>query len=277
LAPAETFQEALCGAPLASAYGGPVLLTYKGGLNNGVAAEMVRLAPKYVICIGLPDLVVNRVIVVLGGGVFVTSIRGTTGSVYDMSYKVANALKTRAERTQPGAMSSATAIVTVGYNFPDAIGVSPLACANGWPILLTDKGGNAPLHAKAALAISELGIVKALKVGTYAALPPGVVGVGNCSGADRYFTVAAVAAWARAKGGLAFTHTGLATGDKFPDALAAGPYLGKDHGILLLTPLYGPLPAPASALLGANATDVYRFTYIAMIEPVISQVNALLP
>ena len=29
LAPGETFPEALCGAPLAAAYGGPVLLTYK--------------------------------------------------------------------------------------------------------------------------------------------------------------------------------------------------------------------------------------------------------
>jgi hypothetical protein len=35
LAPGESYQEALCGAPLAAAYGGPVLLTPRVGLNNG--------------------------------------------------------------------------------------------------------------------------------------------------------------------------------------------------------------------------------------------------
>ena len=54
LAPGETFPEALCGAPLAAAYGGPVLLTYKTALASTTSrAEMQRLAPKYVFCIGL--------------------------------------------------------------------------------------------------------------------------------------------------------------------------------------------------------------------------------
>ena len=59
LAPGETFPEALCGAPLAAAYGGPVLLTYKNALANNVKAEMLRLAPKYVFCIGLTATAVN--------------------------------------------------------------------------------------------------------------------------------------------------------------------------------------------------------------------------
>ena len=49
LAPGETYQEALCGAPLAAAYGGPVLLTPSVGLNNAVRSEIIRLAPKYVV------------------------------------------------------------------------------------------------------------------------------------------------------------------------------------------------------------------------------------
>ena len=53
VAPGETFPEALCGAPLAAAYGGPVLLTYKSALANNVKAELQRLAPQYVFCIGL--------------------------------------------------------------------------------------------------------------------------------------------------------------------------------------------------------------------------------
>jgi hypothetical protein len=275
LAPAETFQAALCASPLAAAYGGPVLLTYAGGLVKGVSDEMLRLAPSKVICVGLPALLVGQVAAAMGGGVTVTSISGAGGSVYDMSYQVAKALGDKV-----GDMSTATAIITIGTNFPDAIGVSALACAKLWPIILTDKAAGPtapPLHASAIATLSDLGITKALKVGTYAYLPLGVTVVGSCSGVNRYATNVMVANWAAANAGLTFTHTGIATGDKFPDALAAGPYLAKDHGILLLTPLGGPLPVAVGALIGANVADVDRCSLIAMVEPVVGQVKALLP
>ena len=95
--------------------------------------------------------------------------------------------------------------------------------------------------------------------------------------ADRYGTNANVANWGKANGGLAFTHTGLATGDKFPDALSSGPYLARDHGILLLSPLLGPLPPGIGALIDANRPGIADFSFIAMIEPVVGQVKALLP
>ena len=90
--------------------------------------------------------------------------------------------------------------------------------------------------------MADLGLTKTLKVGTYATMPAGVTAQANLSGADRYATNANVANWAKNNAGLSFTHTGLATGDKFPDALASGPYLAADDGILLLSPLTGPLP-----------------------------------
>jgi hypothetical protein len=272
LAPGDTFQEALCGAPLASAYGGPVLLTYKTALLDSVKTELKRLAPRHVICIGLSDTVVNQVKAAMGIAVGVTSIIGTGGNVYIMSYRVAKALGTRA-----GDMSGATAIITRGDKFPDAIGVSPLACAKLWPILLTESGGNAPLNASSANALGELGITKALKVGTYVTLPGWVTGLANLSGGDRYQTNANVAAWAKANAGLTFTHIGVATGDKFPDALASGPFLAKEGGILLLSPLYGPLPPAVAGQITANRAAVCRVSFIAMIAPVIGQVKALLP
>ena len=61
VAPGETFQEALCGAPLAAAYGGPVLLTPGSGLENGTRAELQRLAPTSVFVIGLSSTVANAV------------------------------------------------------------------------------------------------------------------------------------------------------------------------------------------------------------------------
>ena len=104
-----------------------------------------------------------------------------------------------------------------------------------------------------------------------------MAGVGNRSGADRYYTDVNVAVWAKVYADVTFTHTGLATGDKFPDAFASGPYVAKDHGILLLTPLYGPLPTPMSALITANRADVQHLSLIATIEPVIGEVKAVLP
>jgi peptidoglycan hydrolase-like amidase len=265
----ESYQEALCGAPLAAAYGGPVLLSSLTGLYGNVEAELLRLAPDYVFCIGLSSAVADAVKAKLPGAT-VTPINGT--DVYDMSHKVAKAL-----RDKVGDLTRATAIVTVGYNFPDALGVSPLACANLWPVILTDSGKGGALHPSATATITDLGVTKALKVGTYATLPAEVEGVGNLSGVDRYRTNANVAVWAKAYAGLTYDHLGIATGDKFPDALVAGPFLALDHGILLLSPLYGPLPASIAAEISANAASVDKVTFMAMIEPVKSQVQALLP
>jgi Tol biopolymer transport system component/putative cell wall-binding protein len=267
LAPGESFPEALCGAPLAAAYGGPVLLTTKTFLSAPAEAELQRLAPSSVFCIGLAAPVVNRVKDVLPG-VTVESI--TSANVYDMSYRVAKALKDKV-----GDMSTAAAIITIGSNYPDALGVSPLACAKRWPILLTGPSG--ALHPSAVAALSELGIHQAIKVGTYVGLPAGVAYLASLTGNNRYETNAKVANWAQANAGLTFAHTAIATGDKFPDALAAGPFLAKDGGILLLSPLPGPLPAPIGAVFTANQTAVRHFTFIAMIEPVVGQVKDLLP
>ena len=108
-------------------------------------------------------------------------------------------------------------------------------------------------------------------------VPSGITSVANLSGVDRYQTNRNVAEWAVANAGLSFAHLGIATGDKFPDALAAGPCLAADGGILLLSPLSGPLPPPIGALVAANAASVQSLTFFAMIEPVVSQVRALLP
>jgi hypothetical protein len=269
VAPGETFQEALCGAPLAAAYGGPVLLTPKAGLENGTKAELLRLAPTYVFCIGLSTTAVNGVKAALPPSTTVTSITGST--VYHMSHNVANALKAKLID-----MSGMTAIVTIGTKFPDAIGVSPLACSQFWPIILTDRTDSV-LHAQAQAALADLGIRKVLKVGTYSKLPTGIEGIDNLSGNDRYYTNAKVAQWAAENAGLTFAHTAVATGDKFPDALAAGPFLAQDGGTLLLSPLLGPLPTPIATTVTAHRTEIEQVTFIACIQPVIGQVKALLP
>ena len=270
LAPGYTFQEALCGAPLAAAYGGPVLLNSTTVLYGAVRVELQRLAPDYVFCIGLASAVETEVEAALPDAT-VTTITGST--VYHMSRNVANAVEAKV-----GDMSSAVALVTIGTNFPDALGLSPLACAKLWPIILTDQSAAAtPLHAQAQSTFTDLGITQMLKVGTYSVPPAGVTSLANLSGSDRYYTNANVATWAETNAGLSFAHTAFATGDKYPDALAAGPYLALADGILLLSPLSGPVPDVISAPLAANRADVEELAFIACIEPVISLVRGLLP
>lgn len=271
LAPGYSFQEALCGAPLAAAYGGPVLLNTTTLLQSAVKSEIVRLRPRYVFLIGLSDSIKNAVQTALGNTGAAIAIRGIGGSLYDMSYKVAKALAKRV-----GDMSGAVALVTVGTNYPDALGLASLACSQKWPILLTDRTAGA-LHPKSVQAMRELGITQMLKVGTYVADPPGVTGLGNLSGDNRYATNRGVADWAKTNAGLTFAHTAFATGDKFPDALACGPYLAADGGILLLSPLHGPVPDPIASGIADNAAAVQHVSFIACIEPVIGQVLALLP
>jgi hypothetical protein len=245
-----------------------VLLTPSDGLENGTRAELQRLAPTYVLLVGLSSGITSAVEAALPSAT-VISINGT--DVYDMSYEVAKAMENRL-----GSLAGATAIVTRGDVFPDAIAVSPLACARKWPVLLTN-GATGDLHSKAAAAMSELGIGSALKVGTYAILPQTVAGVGNLSGSDRYYTNCNVAQWAMTNAGLTFSHLGVTTGDKFPDALASGPYLASDQGLLLLSPLNGPLPACIGVEVVDNGQAVDEVSFIAMIEPVVGQVKSRLP
>ena len=199
----------------------------------------------------------------------VWALRGA--DVYEMSYKVAVDLGEKM-----GDMSGATAIITRGDSFADAIGATPLACAKKWPILL-HKGVEGPLNEWARKAMDRLGITTAIKIGTYCTLPDWVTGLANLSGADRYFTNRNLAGWAKQYAGLVFKHSGFATGDKFPDALAAGPYLGKDKGILLLTPLYGPLPICIRSEFASNASLVGHTSFFAMLAGTQSEVKNLVP
>jgi hypothetical protein len=182
LAPGATFPEALCGAPLAAAYGGPVLLTGTTALYSTVATELKRLNPKYVFCIGLSAGVATAVQTALPAAT-VTSIGGST--IYHMSRNVANALKARVNATG-GDITKAVGLLTIGTKFPDALGLGPLACVKKWPIILTDQSGwGTSLHAEATATFTDLGLTQMIKVGTYSGPPAGVVGVAPVSRAGR--------------------------------------------------------------------------------------------
>jgi Tol biopolymer transport system component len=269
LAPGNRWQDCLCAAPLATVCGGPLLLTPWDTLLQSVKDELLRLDPESVYMVGGLPLAMQEEIDTLFGEVgFAGMLRGW--DEYNTAYRVAEMI----DLLHGGATD--TAVVTRGDIFPDALGVAPMACYREWPILFTDSATGA-LQADAANALSDYGITKVVKVGTYATLPAGVTGLANLSGADRYTTNKNVAEWAKANAALNIGHLGIATGDNYPDALAAGPYMAQWAGILLLSPLNGPLPTVIAGEIYANRADVDRVTFFAMIEPVISLVKGLLP
>jgi hypothetical protein len=93
-------------------------------------------------------------------------------------------------------------------------------------------------------------------------------------GVDRYDTCAQIAEYGVTEG-LSFAHLALTTGEKFPDALAAGPYLALDGGTVLLTPLSGLSPYTAASLT-AHASQIDRLGFIGLAGAVIGQVLDLL-
>ena len=188
-----------------------------------------------------------------------------------MSANVAHELKTKV-----GDMTGATAIITIGTNFPDAIGVSPLACAKLWPVILTDKHHGGALHASALAALTDLGITKALKVGTYATLR------------------AVSQVWPTSPEPTATSPTPMwPTGPRPTPVLASCTSASRPE---TSSPMRWPLDRisaktghPAAQPAAGPAAHAHRYrdhhqrgavqqvTFIAMIEPVVSQVKALLP
>ena len=219
----ERFADGLAAAPLAGALDGPILLSRESSLPSAVADELRRLGPSEVMVVGPLDEAVAAEIAALGPAV--TRLRAQDR--YETAELLAETATTR------GADPSIVVIAT-GVEFPDALSSSVLAASGPHPLLLTFTGDD-PGRLEAAVA--RLGASKVLVVGGPAAVPDALVnGLGDVerlAGAERTATAAAVATHARAIG-----MTGsplLASAERFPDALVAGPLASARNGPLLLT------------------------------------------
>ncbi len=262
LAKGDDFPDALAAAPLAVAYGGPVILTPSWGLTSAVENELKRLDPTTVIFIGLPANVKTELVAVLPTAT-VKSFVGTDR--YHTAALLAAELKTKRG-------SVVRVVLTAGDKFPDALSVAPLAAKKGWAIILTPQAG--PLPDVSRDAIQDLGVTRALIVGTYVQPPAVVTQKVSKVGADRYHTSALVGEYAKLVG-LSYAHLAVATGENYPDALVVGPYLAKDGGILLLTMPNG-VPATIQAALIINRDEVEHVVFPGLPPAVITTVRVML-
>ena len=262
IATGRNWPDALGGSALAGALDGPLLLTEPGSLPAAVAAEIERLGAEKAIILGGEAAVLPAVKTALEGIVGAGKVDRIWGADrYETAEKVA--LRTIALL---GTSYDGTAFVATGGNFPDALGASPLAAANGWPLLLVHPTTGLSDGTVAALAeVDEVVILggeavvkpetEEYLIGMY-----GEDGVTRIAGLDRYDTAARVAGFGVSNAGLGWNRVAIATGTNFPDALAGGVLQGKVGSVMLLTRPTALDPYTRAALV-ANKSHITTVTF----------------
>lgn len=228
------YPDALTAASLAGDSNSPILLTEGSSLSPQATEEIKRLNPSKVIIVGgsavINDSVKNSV-ATAAPGASVQRVWGQTR--YETATNILGELSN----------NSSTAIVTTGTNFADALSVSPYAFATHAPIVLSD-----PNNGLTDQAINELkakNVSNVIIVGGQNAVPrkveaqltsAGLQVSKRIAGTTRFETSQMIADFELADGSLGFKADGiiLATGNNFPDALAAGPLGGRNRTPLLL-------------------------------------------
>ncbi len=246
LATAVDFPDALAASAVAAATDAPLLLTDALALPRPVADEIERLGAETVYLLGgegVIDPTVPWQLDYLDLGLEVERIAGPD------RYATAAAAARRAGA--PGGEAS----IALGTDFPDAVAASALAATpQRAPILLTEPDG---LPEPTVGALDDLGIERVEVVGgaasdaVVAELEALGLEVTPRVGADRYATSVSVAEEALVRLEEP-TPLVLASGEGFPDALAAGALSARVGGTLVLTPSEGD-SEPVEALLREHA------------------------
>lgn len=259
LASGANYPDALAASALAGDLNAPIMPTDPNGLSSETEQRIQNLSPSCVYIVGgkaaVSVNVERRVAQLTGSGASIKRIAGDTR--YDTSLKVASSLSS----------SSDTVIVTTGTNYADALSISPYAFATGSPVVLSSPSSG--LSDSALKAIKKAGYKKAVIVGGASAVPAlvasqlkaqGIGDITRLSGDTRYATSAKIAEF-ELKQNVGFTMDGayLATGQNFPDALAAGALSGKHLAPLLLV---DPGAHEACSFLSKYKGEVSRVTFV---------------
>ncbi|TDB36835.1 MAG: hypothetical protein D9V44_10005 [Actinobacteria bacterium] len=266
------YPDALGAGGLAGAVNCPILLVRAtGGLDSSVRSEILRLTrgqPKRTVYITGSSTVVStqteKDLKALVGSANVKRLGGTD------RFATANlvARELRSVLDSKGIPFSGKAFVTTGMDFPDALLASPVAFSAQRPILLLGRSG---LDANLRATITALGVTELQIVGSTSSVPTAVetamAGMSGvtvrrvASASDKYAMTVAFAEWAYAEEGFTCLDAGIATGDKFPDALAAGPLQGATKSLVILTPP-NYLDARIRALLEENYADAEHVRFL---------------
>lgn len=205
LASGEDFPDALSAAPLARAYGAPILLTTPRTLMPNTEAELSRLGVKELFIIGGTASVSKEIENKLSSkGIKITRLSGNDR--YETSLAVADYIGTAGE-----------IFVVSGANFPDALSIASYAAYSQIPIILTENNN---LSEGIQDFIAAYGVKKAYLIGGSGVISENVANklpnVERIGGKDRYETNLKVLE----KFPFYFGLTMFASGQGFADALS---------------------------------------------------------
>lgn len=231
IANAYNFADALAGVSLAAALDAPILLTDASALSAGVANEITALKAKKVYILGGTASVSTKVENTLkSSGCSIKRIAG--GTRFETSTIIAKELQSIA-----GAPTEI--FIAYGFNYPDALAISPVAGATKNPVIYAPKSG--ALDASVAAYLRSSSCKKATILGGYASVDQSVeasikaasvTAISRISGSSRYETALSICkAYSTALTGKDIS---VSTGESFPDALAGGAFAAKNKIPVLL-------------------------------------------
>jgi hypothetical protein len=235
------FPDALSAGPASGFEGSPVLLVTRDSVPAEVKAELCRVNPGHIVVMGGPGAISDAVYESVRGCAIGGSAHREPGTNrFDTAARVsANTYKT----------PPAVAYVATGDSFADALAGGAAGARNKGPLLLVTRD-RVPAETAKELGrlkpgrIVVLGGQGAVSDATFAALKAYSGNVTRIAGATRYATAAMVA---RSEFGSLIGGLVIATGQSFPDAVAAG---AAGYPVLLV-PSSGPAPAEVKAALDA--------------------------
>ena len=235
------FPDALSAGPASGFEGSPVLLVTRDSVPAAVKTELCRVNPGHIVVMGgigaISDAVYEQVRTCAIGG---SAHREPGTNRFDTAARVsANTYKT----------PPPVAYVATGENFADALAGGAAGARNKGPLLLVRRD-SVPAETATELSrlkpgrIVVLGGQGAVSDATFNALKAYSGNVTRIAGATRYATAAQLA---RTEFGSLVGGLVIATGQSFPDAVAAG---AAGYPILLV-PSGGAAPGEVKAALDA--------------------------
>jgi putative cell wall-binding protein len=227
VARADHFADALVGAPLAGANGGPVLLSARDGVRDAVVHEARRVlrSTGTVYLMGGPGALSPALEAAFAGqGLRTQRVAGIDR--YQTAVKTAALL----------APAPSTVLLASGEAFPDALSAGVPAAVHRMPVLLT---GRDALPSPTAAYLGAHRAARRVVVGGSAAVSEAVArqagAAERVAGSNRYATAVRIAQrWFPRPGGV-----WAATGERHQDALVAVPAAARARRPLLLLPPSG--------------------------------------
>jgi putative cell wall-binding protein len=238
VATGEDFPDALAGGPAAAREEAPILLVGREVVPAATRQELLRLEPEEIVLLGGTGAVSQRVEDELRAIAPITRLGGAD------RFATAALVSRRAFPQQARVVHIATGTV-----FADALAGVPAAAGVGGPILLVAPNQLPPVVAEELRRLSPehvvvLGGAGAVRDDVAAEIRRATgAEVSRVAGGDRFDTAARVAGTFEGAGTVF-----VATGEDFPDALAAGPAAARLRGPVLLV-ARDLVPAPVDAQL----------------------------